>query len=278
VTADKAYRASQDGGYEQLFPNDTTQIFNFTNNNPEDLTSTFTQYKMEIVKRSIEDSLNQAISAYSDNSSSYEYRLPKLSEEDWFLLLSNICMATFMQGLPVGTTYYNNYAIVRSSVNEDFVGPESLYFVNQNSDGEFTGDGYYHTIDCAHLHDTNIVGYSNVDYMQKSFSVGSGLPRNYYIKRPEKACYYCIVQHKEDRGIVTALQQEKDTDGNGKYDEIRTVNGRTVLINDTNEDRDIDLTEFLSANGNESRKKAYYTALAREKYNQYKPTVFGMDM
>jgi hypothetical protein len=251
VTADKARRVDQEGGYEYLFPGDTTQIFNFTNNNPEDLTSTFTQYKMEIIRRSIEDSLNQAISAYSDNSSSYDYRLPKLLEEDWFLLLSNVCMLTFMQGLPVGTTYYNNYAIVRSSANQDFAGPESLYFVNQSADGALTGDGYYHTIDCTHLQNSNIVGYSNVDYIQKSFSTGSGEPRNYYLKRPEKACYYCIVQHKD---------YKKD-----------------IVVNDKNYDGEIDLTEFLDAGGNEARAKAYYTTLAREKYKQYKPTVFGMD-
>lgn len=168
----------------EFFTNDTIKIFDFDNNNPEDSTSFFSEHKTAVIKTSIQDNLNQAITAYSQGTSStYEFKLPKLDINEWDMLSSNICMLTFMQGVPIGTKYYNNYALVQSTRNKLYVAPESLYFIAEGND-------YYHKIDCPHLTGNNITGYSNFDFLPKKLSFKD---ENSYYKHDELACYYCIV-------------------------------------------------------------------------------------
>lgn len=174
------------------FENNTTKIFavNTTDNNPEDSTSIFAEHKTNVIKYSIQDNLNQAITAYSQGSAkSYEYKLPMLDVNEWDMVSSNICMLTFMQGVPMGTKYYNNYALVQSTTNSLYTSKDSLYFINANNKGE--GE-YYHRIDCPYLEENNIVGYSNFDFLLKKMDLKAEAKDSYYMHQ-EQACYYCIV-------------------------------------------------------------------------------------
>lgn len=212
------------------FENEDVYIFKFntTDNDPEDSESIFAQHKTRVIKTSIQDNLNQAITAYSQGSTaSYDYKLPKLEENEWNMVSSNICMLTFMQGVPMGTKYYNNYAIVQSTTNKLYTSSESLYFISAD-------DNYYHKIDCKHLTGKNIQGFSNFDFLLKRVKLSTDNYEYYYrhvnsAGAPLKACYYCIVDNNyESQGEISDLSDTKQ--------------------------------------------KAYYTALAREKYRRYKTT------
>ena len=53
-----------------------------------------------------------AINSYNSNASSFSYALPKLGEEDWDRVVNNVCMISFMQGMPLGTKYFNDYVVI----------------------------------------------------------------------------------------------------------------------------------------------------------------------
>lgn len=194
--------------------NSDTNIFNFNNdNNPEDSNSLFFQHKTNVIKASIQDNLNQAITSYSkDSIVSYEFKLPKLDVNEWDMISSNICMLTFLQGLPVGTRYYNNYALVQSSTNKIYVSSDSLRFIGD--------DGCYHKIDCPHLTGSNIIGYSNFEFILKKIKISEEKYEEYYNHNNE-ACYYCIVDSNYEKNTnwkndstkaiayYTALAREK---------------------------------------------------------------------
>lgn len=213
--------------YEE-FDNDT-KIFNIDTdeNDPEDPVSILAQHKTNVIKYSIQDNLNQAITEYSQGSTStYDFKLPKLDVNEWDWVSSNICMLTFMQGVPMGTKYYNNYALVQSSTNSLYVSPDSLYFINDDNQDGIADDGYYHKIDCPELSKTSgkVIGFSNFDFLLKKSDLKAD---DAYYRHNDLACYHCIVGSNYE-----------------SYD----------WKNDTRLSR------------------AYYTALAREKYRKYKVT------
>lgn len=110
--------------------------------------STFNDEKYEVIKDSITNNLIQAMYVYGRNSNN-DFAMPKLTGEDWDTILNNVCFIAFMQGVPVGTTVYNNYAIVASSENREMVNEDSIYYINLDEAGNAVGS--YHRIWCPEL-------------------------------------------------------------------------------------------------------------------------------
>lgn len=215
---------SDGSAYSEFMGDNTSVLATSSNNNPEELQSAFNQHKREVMKLSIQDNLNNAIAVYNKHSSSMgtnaNFKMPKLKDQDWEKLLTNVNMISFMEGLPVGNGIYNNYAIVTSTKNKQYISPDSLYFIdNANT---------YHQINCPELKEniTNgIIGYKSIDFSQVRHSTDK---EKYYYKHQEYACYQCIVNRLNE---------------------------------------DIDVTKL-----NQVQLKAYYYALAREKYDLDKVT------
>ena len=123
----------------------------------------------------------------------YEYRLPQLSYDEWEQALSNISIIAFMQGMPIGLKYYNNYAIATSTLNKEFVDPDELYFAGKD-------DQYYHQRQCEQATGSDYVGYRSIDYVAKSYEKsdnGTTSTKYYYphanSTNSELECYYCLV-------------------------------------------------------------------------------------
>lgn len=136
---------------------DNTFKANAIENNPENNNSIIAKHKRDIIKNSIQYNLNTAISTYSTshNGAATEYQLPVLKETDWDSILNNVCMVSFMQGIPCGTQIFNDYAVVKSNNNNTSVSIENLYFTtNIGNEPESTGDTY-HKIDCDKLTDSD---------------------------------------------------------------------------------------------------------------------------
>ena len=208
--------------------------------NPEDKSSNFEQHKREVIRYSILSNLQSAIQNYS-GTSDYNFKIPIFTAEDWEKIYTNISMVSLLQGLPVGTKIYNNYSIVTSTGNDKYVAPEELYFIDKTTN-------IYHKINCPELEKmvisgNEIVGYKSVDFVQRKQKVtdkDTGNAKNvYYYKHDEQACYECIVNSK-----VGSAHEE-----NGQLK--NTINNKL--------------------------KKAYYSALARERYNLDKATKFIND-
>ena len=124
--------------------------------------SPLAQHKKDVIINTIEKNLSQATAQAKEMNPNYEYRLPQLSYDEWEQALSNISIIAFMQGMPIGLKYYNNYAIATSTLNKEFVDPDELYFAG-------TGDQYYHQRQCEQATGSDYVGYRSIDYVAKSY-------------------------------------------------------------------------------------------------------------
>lgn len=202
-------------------------------------TSVLAQHKKDIIINTIEKNLSQATAQAQGMNPNYEYRLPQLSYDEWEQALSNISIIAFMQGMPIGLKYYNNYAIATSTLNKEFVDPDELYFAGKD-------DQYYHQRQCEQATGSDYVGYRSIDYVAKSYEKsnnGTTSTKYYYphanSTNSELECYYCLVNRSTYKN-------------NGIW------NGNLLYKNWTD---------------------SYYNALARERYMQldepgtYKPNV-----
>lgn len=217
---------AENGKYYEEFKNDNRKILdvsktpdsnNNINNDPEEKDSYFNAHKREVMKMSIQSSLSNAIYTYSEHAViTHDFAMPVLTEPDWDKLLSNVNIVTFMQGIPVGTKIYNNYTIVTSTENKQYIDVDMIYYTAKDNENE-----YYHKIDCPNLkklvEDGNeIVGYRNIDLNKKQAKKDAegkdlkdkdgNIIYEYKIKNP--ACYECIVNsnYKKENSISDKLK------------------------------------------------------------------------
>ena len=204
-----------------------------TSNNPEDENSAFVQHKRKVMKNTLESVLNSTITAYSKRTNGI-YRMPKLSEEDWQKIYTNISMIAFFQGKSIGLTKYNGYCVLNSTNSNEYVNPNLMYFIDENNT--------YHDIRCSDKHGT-LEGYKIASFQKKRVEDSSN-PNGYkyvyenFSSNPNDpvplACYGCI-------------------NGNGSLSNVG-----------------ISTYQYIKEKATSSEKKAYYTALARERNNTLK--------
>lgn len=199
VTPHNAIR-SDGKAYREFYPefiNDNREILKISStNDPEDRASDFVQHKRTIMRLSIQENLNNAIKVYNEHSPSLgthsNFKMPILTEDDWEKILTNVNMISFMEGMPVGTKIYNNYTIVTSTQNKQYINPNSIYFVDNTNT--------YHRINCPVLannvrNGSGLTGYKSIDFRK--------LPdvedkTKYTYTRKEYACYTCIVNSLDE--------------------------------------------------------------------------------
>lgn len=225
--------------------NQTTEWANkkiFDNNvNIENDLSNFNLHRLEVIRYKIESNLSIAISNYNRYSlaTGIEFQLPKLKEEEWDLLINNISLISFVQGLDIGGKVYNGYTIVTNSETKEVVQEENIYILGT--------DNYYHRIGDKDLENSDNIrgdditaksaGRLNLDFKkQKILSADGTTTRYYYPLRNYLGSYNSIVTQNEVTAfddIYAYIQKQKD-------------------------------------NGNIKLAKAFYTALGRERYGMYK--------
>ncbi len=230
---------------------DTSKVFNFDDeeNNPELESSSFNRHRMDVIISSIESSLVSSMASFNSYiGATYDYRMPVLKESEWDRICNNITMATFMQGLTIGNyKYYSNYSIVANTKVKDFIPKDSIYVQNANLDEAKNGE--YHNPRCIDYNKEistnpqNIVGYRNIDYDRQNckalnFNETTNADYWYYLQ-PGTGAYGCIVG--QNNNIYTTDELLKGIKDDGSASD---VNGEI--------------------------RRAYITALAREKGNSYK--------
>lgn len=217
-------------------------------NDPENENSAFVKHKNKIIKEKMQGVLNSSITAYSERTLGYNYKMPKLSEVDWEKVYSNISMITFFQGRNIGLTTYNGYCVLNSTNNREYVNSNLMYFID--------GNGYYHDIRCEKCEKDGVTltGYKIGDFGKKKVEIEveqkdsegniiqdeNGNPKTekiekYQYEHDELACYSCINGQLSTAETVYNYINTKD--GSEKKTEI---------------------------------KQWYWTSLARERYNTTK--------
>lgn len=212
------------------YANENTPIFdNLTGVDGVD--SAFNSHRRDVIRKSIESNLRSSIEVYNSDSQAAGitdvFRMPRISEKDWEKILNNVSVITFLQNIVMK----NNY--------QKYSG-YSVITNNQNKDYTDPTQIYIydktnnlvHKASCEKLKDPglgDVIAYKNTDFLRQNLFNGEGQSM-YFYKHYSSMCYECLVS----------------TSGNSDYS-IEEVLKDTAIP--------------------QKVRNAYYTALAREKYN-----------
>lgn len=229
INTGASYSNAQDNPYQSI-----SKIFNFSNIESKD--SDFNTHRRDVIKYSIERNLSIAISNYNNYSgASVNFQMPKLKETDWDVIMDNISIISFLQGLSIGGKLYNGYSVISNTKNSDVVAEDSIYIkINKNY-----GNEIYKVTENG-LNTTNAIGVFNINLERKSGEGSSGATQ-YYFPITGDLSYDSIIEQR---------------DISDKY------NGNIYDYLDGNKNPE-----------NEDLAKVYYTALARERYGMYRPKI-----
>ena len=215
------------------------EIFNVTGEDPMLESSTFNQNRISVIKRTIKSNLVAEMANYNKNSG-YEYAMPELTYEDWDKIVNNMSVTVFMQGMPLGMKFYNNYCVISNDKNKEVVTDDSIYIIDSNEEVHYPG--------CKDLVDNKceaVIGYRNIDFERQTVVDSSNMDVYYYPHDNQK-CYSCMVNADVTYDLEDIIK--------GKIHKI--VDGEKM-----EKEEDI-LSPTL--------RKVYLTALAREKYDLYR--------
>lgn len=240
-------------GTEKIF--DTTQSYN----DPMKAESTFNTHRVAIIRKSLETNLSAAIANYTTQNalSTYEFTLPLIDEERWYDVANNVSIISFMQGIPIGMKYFNNYSVITNTKNEEVVNAQSLYILAQDKNADATGKKAieYHQPGCKTLIDNvysgkvEIIGaYNSLSFLRQTAKISEANSQYFYpqarLGTTTTGCYNCIVNAAVDYDIDSIIEGEI----------------KHYLEGDT----------LYTANQIKEIRKTYLTALARERYDLYK--------
>ena len=152
----------------------------------------------EKIIENINNNLQLSIANYSANSS-INYKLPVITATDWEQAISNVSVITFFQGIKIGLKTYNNYSIVTSSENNEYISENSLYYY----DISFS-DKYYHEYGCSEGESYVSKAYLNIDFKAQTYTLDHGTDdeaddetyvyyKHFDINNALSPCFKCIV-------------------------------------------------------------------------------------
>lgn len=163
----------------------------------ENANSTFNEHRLKVIRYSIERNLSTAIANYNkyDGGITYDFRMPKLQEDEWDKILNHISIISFMQGLPIGGKIYNGYSIITNTKNKELVTEDSIYIVN-NSDVTNFNARFYNVRSKDFISNTNSVtptlGVLNIDFEPITQVLAGGTQETFF-RRPQLADYGSVV-------------------------------------------------------------------------------------
>lgn len=217
---------------------DETLIFDF--NNIEDPDSNFNRHRAEVIRAVITTNLKTAISGFNKYTSSTEqFIMPKISESDWELLENNVCMATFFQGLRIKNKLYNSYAVVANSLNKEYPSENDIYILKSDTTFTRANDNSLLT--------GGIAAKNTLKYYPGVLRI------NIEPRTDPSGKYYNPISRSKSEPYL-----ESYTTFAGKLHPLDTESMSQYIGNLSND----------GAPG--ALKKAYFMALAREKYCSYK--------
>lgn len=161
-----------------------TYIFNDNKHSIEEEDSNFNEHRVAVIRYSIQKNLSIAISNFNDYSSSNnEFQMPELSETDWYRIINNVSVISFMQGISIGGKMYNGYAVVTNNKTQEVVSEDSIYIVN--------GDQYSRVNEKGLNEKDNLIGFFNVDFEKKTYNINN--QKYYCYPHNEFASYSSVV-------------------------------------------------------------------------------------
>ena len=230
-------------------------------NNPMLSESAFNNHRLAVIRKSIETTLSVVIDNYEARNSLYDYAMPVLTDADWYKILNNVSLTTFLQGMSIGFRYYSNYAIVTNNINKEVIKPENIYVVVESN-----GNREYHQPGCEKLlqgvenNSLTIVGaYPTYGFQRQTVDINENNSVYYYPQNVATeyitGCYNCIVNATAEFDLQDIIAGVELT----KYDD-KTENGGSGDVS-------------FAVGEYESVRQAYMSALARERQDIYKSNI-----
>lgn len=104
----------------------------------------FENVRRQVIVSTIQDHLASAITYHNDhvlrNGNVYQFTFPTIPQEEWYNTIDDVGIMAFIQGIPVGDQYYNNYAFGSGRlVKKDVI---------IGAIEELTGSKYYYKSGC----------------------------------------------------------------------------------------------------------------------------------
>lgn len=227
------------------FTGENNKIFAIDNNNLiEDASSNFNEHRTAVIRYTLQRNLSVAITNFNNyTDSSTDFQMPTLSETDWYSIINNISMISFMQGISIGGKMYNGYSVVVNNKNKEVVEEGSIYITTKEAG--VTTNQQYHKVNSEHIKQLNEnsleQGVFNINFERRSFIDRDTLETKYYYPKNHFACYECIVNNRN---------------GVEETDILKYVKGLAT-----------------SADSKENNiAKLYYMALGRERYSMNRTT------
>ena len=252
LTYDDAYDTvvDEDGTVnsgKKVWEGNTTPIFQFSDStgpNIENELSSFNQHRLAVIRHKIEVNLAIAIANYNNYSGANNvFQMPDLKENEWDYIIHNISLISFLQGLPIGGKLYNGYSIVTNSESEEVVLEQNIYILCEEEN---------HKKEYCRIGDRNISNNGTLTIAVGNYAqdVGSAGRLNLDFRRD--------VITNNDSGRTFYYYPIQDY--NPSYNSI-------VMQNNVNTYDDI--YAYVKSQTDEL-KRAFYTALGRERASKYK--------
>lgn len=239
-------------GIVQIFQDNNNKIFEFNSNsentienNIENQSSEFNQHRIAIIRHKIETNLAIAISNYNEyvGITDNVFQMPDLKENEWEQITKNITLISFLQGINIGGKIYNGYTFVTNTENKEVVLEEDIYMLGS--------DNYYHKIGDKALEDGTVkiwcgnYGYNDGEDSFSSGRINLDFKRQSLTNGETYIYYYPLKQYNASYSSVI-MQQNVTT-----YDDIYIYIGQR----------------------SNNYKKAFYTALGRERTGKFNSNV-----
>lgn len=252
LTYDDAYDTvvDEDGTVnsgKKVWEGNTTPIFQFSDStgpNIENELSSFNQHRLAVIRHKIEVNLAIAIANYNNYSGANNvFQMPDLKENEWDYIIHNISLISFLQGLPIGGKLYNGYSIVTNSESEEVVLEQNIYILCEDEN---------HKKEYCRIGDRNISNNGTLTIAVGNYAqdVGSAGRLNLDFR--------IDVITNNDSGRTFYYYPIQDY--NPSYNSI-------VMQNNVNTYDDI--YAYVKSQTDEL-KRAFYTALGRERASKYK--------
>ncbi len=241
-----------DGNYLAENTGNTKIFYADENNDPMLSSSAFNNHRIAVIRKSIETNLSTVIANYS-STTLYNYAMPVMSNDDWYKILNNVSLVSFMQGMSIGYRYYNNYAVITNNINKEVVTSENIYIIakeNGSNNREYHKPGCDELIKGVKDGSLRIIGaYPTASFQRQTLRISESDERHYYLQACNgdilTGCFNCIVKATADY----------DTDD---------------IIDGTIEHYEDETSVIYNSNDIAKIRKSYLTALARERYDLYK--------
>ena len=194
-----------DGNYLAENTGNTKIFYADENNDPMLSSSAFNNHRIAVIRKSIETNLSTVIANYS-STTLYNYAMPVMSNDDWYKILNNVSLVSFMQGMSIGYRYYNNYAVITNNINKEVVTSENIYIIakeNGSNNREYHKPGCDELIKGVKDGSLTIIGaYPTASFQRQTLRISESDERHYYLQACNgdilTGCFNCIVKATAD--------------------------------------------------------------------------------